>query len=211
MNLVIKDCRIMGYIKLFASKQIRTVWNESDQKWYFVVADIVQVLTDAEKPREYLKRMRKRNKQLSQEWGQIATLLSIETTRGKKKANCANAQNLLKIIQSIPSPKVKPFKLWLNKVVIKGLNQIEKQGLEKERKNEGIKEQIEYTLTAKILNAPFGLTPSEYKNLKDQKAEYLKYPMTDLELTFSILAEALVKEKEKAINKKPLESKKTKG
>ena len=106
----------MGSIKLFESRQIRSVWNESDEKWYFVVADVVQILTDTPNPIDYIKKMRKRDTLLSQGWGQIVTPLSVETPGGKQKINCANAQGLLRIIQSIPSPKAEPFKRWLAKV-----------------------------------------------------------------------------------------------
>jgi len=95
----------MSNIKLFDSKQIRTIWNETDQKWYFVVIDVVQVLTDTPNPADYIKKMRKRDLLLSQGWGQFVTPLSVETKGGIQKLNCANAQGLLRIIQSIPSPK----------------------------------------------------------------------------------------------------------
>ncbi|MBN2263802.1 MAG: Bro-N domain-containing protein [Prolixibacteraceae bacterium] len=126
----------MSNIKLFESKQIRTVWNESDQKWYFVVADVVQVLTETPDPKDYLKKMRKRDQQLSQGWGQIVTPLSVETSGGKQKLNCANAQGLLRIIQSIPSPKAEPFKLWLAKVGSERLEEIENPELATQRTRE---------------------------------------------------------------------------
>lgn len=126
----------MSNIKLFESKQIRTVWNESDQKWYFVVADVVQVLTDTPNPTDYMKKMRKRDEQLSQGWGQIVTPLSVETAGGKQKLNCANAQGLLRIIQSIPSPKAEPFKLWLAKVGSERLEEIENPELATQRTRE---------------------------------------------------------------------------
>ena len=106
----------MSNIKLFESRQIRTVWNEAEQKWYFVVADVVQVLTDTPNPADYIKKMRKRDELLSQGWGQLVTPLLVDTAGGKQKLNCANAQGLLRIIQSIPSPKAEPFKLWLAQV-----------------------------------------------------------------------------------------------
>ncbi len=126
----------MSGIKLFESKQIRTVWNENDQKWYFVVADVVQVLTDTPNPTDYIKKMRKRDELLSQGWGQIVTPLLIETTGGKQKLNCANAQGLLRIIQSIPSPKAEPFKLWLAKIGSERLDEIENPELATQRTRE---------------------------------------------------------------------------
>lgn len=126
----------MSNIKLFESKQIRTVWNDRDEKWYFVVVDVVQVLTDTPNPTDYLKKMRKRDEQLSQGWGQIVTPLFIETAGGKQKLNCANAQGLLRIIQSIPSPKAEPFKLWLAKVGSERLEEIENPELATQRTRE---------------------------------------------------------------------------
>ncbi len=217
----------MSNIKLFESHQIRTVWNEGDQKWYFVVADVVKVLTDTPNPADYIKKMRKRDEQLSQGWGQIVTPLSVETAGGKQKLNCANAQGLLRIIQSIPSPKAEPFKLWLARVGSERLEEIEnpelaaqrtrelyklkgypddwiekrmrsiaiREELTEEWKNRGIKEKIEYSiLTAEISKATFGLTPSEYRQLKGLKNQNLRDHMTDLELIFSMLGEASTKE-----------------
>lgn len=126
----------MSNIKLFESKQIRTVWNEAEQKWYFVVADVVQVLTDTPNPTDYIKKMRKRDELLSQGWGQLVTPLLVDTPGGKQKLNCANAQGLLRIIQSIPSPKAEPFKLWLAQVGSDRLDEIENPELATQRTRE---------------------------------------------------------------------------
>lgn len=126
----------MSNIKLFESRQIRTVWNESDQKWYFVVADVVQVLTGTPNATDYIKKMRKRDELLSQGWGQLVTPLLVDTTGGKQKLNCANAQGLLRIIQSIPSPKAEPFKLWLAQVGSDRLDEIENPELATQRTRE---------------------------------------------------------------------------
>ncbi len=126
----------MSNIKLFESKQIRTVWNEIEQKWYFVVADVVQVLTDTPNPTDYIKKMRKRDELLSQGWGQLVTPLLVDTAGGKQNLNCANAQGLLRIIQSIPSPKAEPFKLWLAQVGSDRLDEIENPELATQRTRE---------------------------------------------------------------------------
>lgn len=126
----------MSNIKLFESRQIRTVWNEAEQKWYFVVADVVQVLTDTPNPTDYIKKMRKRDELLSQGWGQLVTPLLVDTAGGKQKLNCANAQGLLRIIQSIPSPKAEPFKLWLAQVGSDRLDEIENPELATQRTRE---------------------------------------------------------------------------
>jgi DNA-damage-inducible protein D len=126
----------MSNIKLFESKQIRTVWNEPDAKWYFVVADVIQVLTDTPNPSDYIKKMRKRDEELSKGWGQFVTPLSVDTTGGKQRLNCASAKGLLRIIQSIPSPKAEPFKLWLAQVGSDRLDEIENPELATQRTRE---------------------------------------------------------------------------
>lgn len=126
----------MSKIKLFESKQIRTVWNETDQKWYFVVADVVSVLTDSNDPKQYVKRMRQRDKELAKGWVQFVPTLWVETAGGKQRMGCASAKGLLRIIQSIPSPKAEPFKLWLAQVGSDRLDEIENPELATQRTRE---------------------------------------------------------------------------
>ena len=115
----------MNSIKLFESRKIRSVWNDSDQKWYFVVTDVVQVLTDSPNPSDYMKKIRKRDPCLAKGWGQIVTPLTFTTSGGPQMLNCANAEGLLRIIQSIPSPKCEPFKRWLARVGYERLEEID--------------------------------------------------------------------------------------
>ena len=126
----------MSNIKLFESKQIRSVWNEQEQKWYFVVEDVIAVLTDSNDPKQYIKRMRLRDETLAQGWVQIVPTLTVDTAGGKQKMGCANAQGLLRIIQSIPSPKAEPFKLWLAQVGSDRLDEIENPELAAQRTRE---------------------------------------------------------------------------
>ncbi len=126
----------MSNIKLFESKQIRTVWNEEQQKWYFVVEDVVSVLTDSNDPKQYIKRIRQRDAELAKGWVQIVPTLSVDTAGGKQKMGCTTAQGLLRIIQSIPSPKAEPFKLWLAQVGSDRLNEIENPELATQRTRE---------------------------------------------------------------------------
>ena len=115
----------MSNIKLFQDKKIRTTWNEEDQKWYFVVEDVVAVLTDSKDPKQYVKRMKQRDSELAEGWVQFVPTLLIDTSGGKQKMSCANAESLLRIIQSIPSRKAEPFKRWLAKVGYERLEEIE--------------------------------------------------------------------------------------
>ena len=126
----------MGNIKLFESQQIRTVWSELEQKWYFSVQDVVAVLTDSADVKQYIKKMRQRDKELAKGWVQIVPSLKVETAGGIQKMGCANAKGLLRIIQSIPSPKAEPFKLWLAQVGSDRLDEIENPELATQRTRE---------------------------------------------------------------------------
>ena len=110
-------------IALFRGRGIRKTLHNNE--WWFVIADAVGVLTDSADPSGYIKDMRRRDKELSKGWGQIATPLWIETEGGKQKANCANTEGIFRIIQSIPSPKAEPFKRWLAKVGYERVQEIE--------------------------------------------------------------------------------------
>ena len=87
--------------------------------------DVVEALTDSAQPAGYIKDMRRRDEALSKGWGQIATPLSIETSGGIQKINCANTEGIFRIIQSIPSPKAEPFKRWLARVGYERIQEIE--------------------------------------------------------------------------------------
>lgn len=123
-------------IKLFQDKKVRSVWNEDEQQWYFVVVDVVAVLTDSVNPSDYIKKMRKRDSVLSEGWGQLVTPLAVQTSGGKQKLNCANVKSLFRIIQSIPSPKAEPFKQWLAQVGYERMQEIENPELAQERMKE---------------------------------------------------------------------------
>ena len=100
----------MSNIKLFESKQVRSDWNEQEQKWYFSVQDVVEILTDSTDIKQYIKRMLSRDEQLKGNWGTICTLVEMEAADSKRrKVQAADTKGLLRIIQSIPSPKAEPF------------------------------------------------------------------------------------------------------
>ena len=104
-------------IQLFENKHIRTAWDAEQEEWYFSVADVVLALTDSADPKQYIKKMRSRDPELGSKWGTICTPVEMVAADGKKrKIQAANIEGLLRIIQSIPSPKAEPFKLWLAQV-----------------------------------------------------------------------------------------------
>lgn len=210
-----------NHIVVFKNQKIRRVFHENT--WWFVLTDVVMVLTDTADVSQYVKRMRNRDKELSKIWVQIVTPLLVDTDGGKQKLNCANTEGIFRIIQSIPSPKAEPFKRWLAKVGYERIQEIEDPELASQRAREiykakgyddawiekrlrGIQVRSELTdewknrdvgsskeyaiLTAEISKATFGMTPTEYKNLKGLERENLRDHMTDLELIFSMLGEA---------------------
>jgi hypothetical protein len=98
----------MSAIKLFESKKMRSVWNEVEGKWYFLVQDVVEVLTDSNDfKKQYVRLMLSRDEQLKSDWGTICTLIEMQAADGKmRKVRAATKKGLLCIIQSIPSPKL---------------------------------------------------------------------------------------------------------
>ena len=104
-------------IQLFEDRKIRTAWDEEQEEWYFSVQDVIAVLAESSDPKQYIKKMRARDPELSANWGTICTLVQMPAADGKmRKIQAANTEGLLRIIQSIPSPKAEPFKRWLAQV-----------------------------------------------------------------------------------------------
>ena len=127
----------MSNIKLFQDKKIRSVWNDEEEQWYFSVYDVVEALTDSNDPKQYIKRMRSRDEALNLNWGTICTPLEMIALDGKRrKVQTANIKGLFRIIQSIPSPKAEPFKLWLSQVGYERMLEIENPELAQERMKE---------------------------------------------------------------------------
>lgn len=102
-------------IQLFEDKKIRTAWDEEKEEWYFSIVDIISVLTDTENPRRYWSDLkRKLKKEGAIELYEKIVQLKMLSSDGKRyKTDVANTEQLLRIIQSVPSPKAEPFKAWL--------------------------------------------------------------------------------------------------
>jgi prophage antirepressor-like protein len=215
-------------IVIFEEKSIRKIWYNDE--WWFVISDVVFALTDSVDVKAYISKLKLRDEEISKGWGQIVTPLSIQTKGGIQKLNCANTKGLFRLIQSIPSKKAEPFKLWLAQVGYERVQEIENPELAQQRMKElyekkgcdknwidkrlrgiairqnltdewadrGIKGHQDYAiLTAEISKATFGITPSEYKKLKnipEKSKQNLRDNMTDLELIFTMLGERVTTE-----------------
>ena len=198
-------------IQLFENKRIRTAWDEEKEEWYFSVVDVVAVLTDQpdyQAARNYWKVTKKRLKDEGNETVTACNQLKMTASDGKKRlTDVADTEQLLRIIQSIPSPKAEPFKLWLAQVgrerieetidpeltIDRALETYLKKGYSREWINQRLQAiQVRKELTDEwdARGAWSGMSTRQYKNLKGLKKENLRDNMTTLELVLNMLAEA---------------------
>ena len=130
--------KLVQELKLFESVQVRSHWNEDEEKWYFSVVDVVQVLTESVNPTDYLKKLRKRDKELGSYLGTNCPQVAMRHNEGKaRKTLAGNVEHILRLIQSIPSPKAEPFKRWLARVGYERMQEIADpaQSLDRAREN----------------------------------------------------------------------------
>lgn len=129
----------MSSIKLFETKKVRTHWDAEREVWYFSIIDVVEILTDSTNPRDYWFKMKLRVKtEDGLELSTVCRQLKMRAIDGKmRQTDVADTQSLLRIIQSIPSPKAEPFKLWLAKVGYERMQEISdpEQSLDRAREN----------------------------------------------------------------------------
>ena len=112
-------------IQLFENKKVRTAWDEEKQEWFFSIVDSVEILADSKDPKQYIKKMRARDPELSAKWGTICTPVEMVAPDGKRrKTLAADMEGMFRIIQSIPSKKAEPFKQWMAQVAAERINQM---------------------------------------------------------------------------------------
>ncbi len=211
----------MDNIKRFDNQPIRTAWDEEKEEWFFSVSDVVEVLSESKDVKQYIKKMRSRDAELNSKWGTICTPVRMMTADGKyRKINAADTKGILRIIQSIPSKKAEPFKMWL----ARALETYAKKGYPADWINQrlqtirarkeltdqwqahGVEKGKEYAiLTDEVTKAWSGMTTRQYKNLKGLKKENLRDNMSTLELALNMLAEATTTELTKTQNPYGLE------
>ena len=200
-------------LKLFNEKTVRTVWNADEEEWYFSVVDVVAVLTDSTDPTAYWRKLKQRLKAEGNETVTNCHGLKMRAVDGKMRmTDVLNTKGVLRLIQSIPSPKAEPFKVWLAQVGSERLDEIAdpekaiqrgaayyrekgysieiRKKLTDEWSARGVETDLEYAiLTNDMTKAWSGLSVKEYKALKGLKKESLRDNMTDLELVINMLAE----------------------
>lgn len=121
-------------LQIFESKKVRTIWDDEQEKWYFSIVDVIEVLTNNDRPRKYwsdLKsKLKKEGSELSEKIGQLKMI----ATDGKMRiTDVADTEQLFRLIQSIPLPKAEPFKLWLAKIANERLDEMQNPELTVER------------------------------------------------------------------------------
>ena len=113
-------------IKLFEERKVRTIWDDTHEKWYFSIVDVVAILTDSSNPQTYWRVLKKRLKEEGNETVTNCNALKLEAADGKMRlTDVADTEQLFRLIQSIPSPKAEPFKLWMAEVASTRIDQIQ--------------------------------------------------------------------------------------
>jgi hypothetical protein len=119
---------------VFEDKKIRRTWFNDD--WYYVIEDIIYALTESNDPKQYIQKLKSRDEFLKQGWVQFVRTLEVKTKGGRQNMNCANTKSIFRIIQSIPSKRAEPFKLWLAQLGQERIDEIENPELAQNRVKE---------------------------------------------------------------------------
>lgn len=193
-------------IALFGGQKIRRVWDEDKEKWYFSVVDIIATLSNSDNPQVYWRVLKKRL--IDEGSGETVTkcnVLKMLAPDGKMRlTDMADTEAMFRIIQSIPSPKAEPFKLWLAQVGYERVEETEdpEKAIQRAMATYLKKGYSKNILTDDITFAWAGLKTKDYKKHKDLKKENLRDNMTNLELVLNMLAETSTTEISKV--KKPV-------
>jgi len=113
------------------NNKIRKSW--FDGRWWFAIEDVIMVLTNSVNSKEYISKLKQRDEELNKGWGQFVRTLPIVTAGGKQQMNCSDTEGIFRIIQSIPSKKAEPFKLWLAKVGYERVQEIDNPEIAQDR------------------------------------------------------------------------------
>ena len=158
-------------IRLFEERKVRAIWDDEQEEWYFSIVDVISILTDSPNPRKYWSVLKTRLKREGSELTTNCSQLKMQAADGKKYlTDVANTEQLFRLIQSVPSPKAEPFKLWIAQVAKERLDQMQDPELS-----------IEQAM-------------ADYKRFKGLRKENLRDNMTNKELVLNMLAELSTKE-----------------
>ncbi|MEO6136433.1 MAG: Bro-N domain-containing protein [Ginsengibacter sp.] len=132
-----------GAIKVFENKKVRTVWDAQQEKWYFSVIDVIEILTESPRPRKYWNALKTKLKMEGSELPQNMGQLKMQSPDGKfYKTDVADTEQIFRLVQSIPSSEAEPFKLWIAKVAHERIDEIEDPEIGIERLIDLFKERV---------------------------------------------------------------------
>lgn len=197
-------------IQIFEQKKVRTIWDEGQEKWYMSIIDVVSVLTESKDANAYWRKLKQRLKEEGNETVMNCHGLKMLAPDGKMRlTDVADTEQLFRLIQSIPSPKAEPFKVWLAKVASERLEEMQDPELSIDRALEqylqlGYSENwINQRLKSIEIRKEWSdKSTKEYKIFKGLKKENLRDNMTNTELILNMLAEASTKDISQAIKPK---------
>ena len=207
-------------IKLFEEHKVRTSWNSEEEKWYFSVIDIVAILTESKDPTAYWRKLKQRLKAEGNETVTNCHGLKMVAQDGKMRlTDVLDTEGVLRLVQSIPSPKAEPFKLWLAKVGSERIDEMQDPEIAINRalqhyRNLGYSEawinqrlksiEVRKDLTDILTEAWSGMKTRQYKEHKGLKKENLRDNMSNMELVLNMLAEVSTTEISKGKNPQTL-------
>ena len=191
---------------LFEGKEIRSIWDSEKEEYFFSVVDVVSALTDSNDPAHYWRTLKSRMIQEGNETVTNCDTFKLKARDGKmRNTDMLDTQNILRLIESIPSPKAEPFKMWLASLGNERINEVfdpelainqrltgivDRFKLTDIWKDGGVEKPIEYAmLTNEIYKGWSGMKASEYKKLKGLRKESLRDNMTDIEVLLTDLGE----------------------
>lgn len=174
-----KEYRFMEKLKSSGIKRVRTIWDEQERKWYFVVADVIQKLTHNRHPRDYTKKLRKYDKELAKVWDKLVVPVEVHTNGGLQFINCTDLYGILRILRSVRSPRARTFLNWTENLTFdpnqeQGKIEVSKQSLEK---------------FYKILAQPETWRSKKKKLIRNCKNQPSYQKMNELEMIFALLDE----------------------
>ena len=224
-----KENKLETITNLFENSTIRSIWNEEKEEYYFSVVDVIEALTDANIPRNYWSDLKRKLKQEGSELHENIVQLKMKAQDGKlRQTDTLDSKGILRLIESVPSPKAEPFKIWLASLGKERIDEVFDPELAINRavtyytdewikqritgivdrfkltdvwKNGGIEKPIEYALlTNEIYRTWSGMKASEYKAYKGIRKESLRDNMTDIEVLLTDLGEIATRDIAKSEN-----------
>lgn len=188
-----KENKLDTITNLFEGTEIRSIWDSEKEDYYFSVVDVISVLTESKEPRKYWSVLKTRLKKEGSELTTKCSQLKMLASDGKiRLRDVLDTEGIFRLIESVPSPKAEPFKMWLASL---GKERIDEVFDPEKAKENGITKNYEYAiLTNEIYKAWSGMKANEYKDFKGIRKESLRDNMSDIEVILTDLGEVTARD-----------------